>query len=85
MQERIISTVRIGVASLFGFLITWLGTANLLDPSIEAELIGMIETVSVVVGTVAYYAIARLLEDRFPWLLGPKFHERPRIFRSNHE
>jgi hypothetical protein len=73
MQERIISIVRIGVAAFVGFLITWLGTANLLGPGTEAQLLGLVETLSVVIGTVVYYAIARMLEDRFPWLLGPRF------------
>ena len=73
IKVHLISTIRIGVAALVGFLITWLGTANLLDPNLEAQLLGLVETISVVAGTVAYYFLARLLEDRFPWLLGPKF------------
>jgi Zn-dependent protease with chaperone function len=72
LKTSIISTVRVAVAAIFGFLITWLGTANLLDAEIEAQLMAMIETVSVIVGTVAYYFVSRLLESRFPWLLGPR-------------
>jgi uncharacterized membrane protein (DUF485 family) len=86
MKERLISTIRIGVALLIGFLVTWLGTANLLDHGTEAQLLGLVETLSVVIGTIVYYFAARLLEDRFPWLLGPKFPRRPQIIlRSNRE
>jgi hypothetical protein len=73
IKTSIISTVRVAVAAIVGFLITWLGTANLLDAEIEAQLMAMIETVSVIVGTVVYYFLARVLESRFPWLLGPRF------------
>ena len=73
LKTSIISTVRVAVAAIFGLLVTWLGTANLLDAEIEAQLMAMIETVSVIVGTVVYYFLARVLESRFPWLLGPKF------------
>jgi len=73
LKTSIISTVRVAVAAIVGFLITWLGTANLLDAEIEAQLLGLIETVSVIAGTVVYYFLARILESRFPWLLGPKF------------
>jgi hypothetical protein len=84
MKERIVSIARIGVAAVVGFLITWLGTANLLDPELETQMLALVETLSVVIGTVVYYAIARMLEDRFPFLLGPKFPKRPQIIlRSN--
>ena len=73
LKTSIISTVRVAVAAIFGFLVTWLGTANLLDAEIQAQLLGLIETVSVIVGTVVYYFLARVLESRFPWLLGPRF------------
>jgi hypothetical protein len=73
LKTSIISTVRVAVAAIVGFLITWLGTANLLDAEIQAQLLGLIETVSVIVGTVVYYFLARILESRFPWLLGPRF------------
>ena len=69
MKDQIISTVRIGIASLVGFILTWLITNNLIDPDIEKGLQSLIETLSVVVGTTLYYAIARLLETKFPWLL----------------
>jgi len=72
-RSSIISTVRVAVAAIVGFLVTWLGTANLLDAEIEAQLMAMIETVSVIVGTVVYYFLARILESKFPWLLGPRF------------
>ena len=73
IKTSIISTVRVAVAAIVGFLITWLVTANLIDAEIEAQLLGLIETVSVIVGTVVYYFLARILESRFPWLLGPRF------------
>jgi hypothetical protein len=86
MQEKIISTIRIGVAAAVGSLTALLSTWGLLDPEIESSLVQLVEVVSFIVGSVAYYGIARLLEDRFPWLLGLPFPAKPTvIMRSNHE
>ena len=86
MREKIISVMRVAVASAVGALSALLATWGLLEPEVEQSLLQFVELVSFIAGSVAYYGIARLLEDRFPWLLGLPFPAKPTvIMRSNHE
>ena len=75
MQEKLISIIRNGVAAAVGSLTALLSTWGLLDPEIESSLLRLIEVVSFIVGSVAWYALDRFVEDRFPWL-------RPLLFRN---
>lgn len=66
MSDYIISLVRTWVPILVGTFLTWLGmtTGIVLPENMPAELAA---TATAVV-TGVYYALARLLESRWPWL-----------------
>jgi hypothetical protein len=69
MQDKIISIVRIGVSAIVSFLFTWLVTKNILGEEFSDQINSLIETLSVAIGMVIYYAISRLAEEYFPWFL----------------
>jgi ABC-type Co2+ transport system permease subunit len=73
LKPHIISTVRIAVAAVVGSVISYLVTQNLLTAELEESLKLITENLSFVIGTVAYYLVARILESKFPFLLGLKF------------
>ena len=75
MQEKLISTIRNGVAAAVGSLSFLLASWGFLNPEIESSLRQLVEVVSFIVGSVAWYALDRFVEDRFPWL-------RPLLFRN---
>jgi hypothetical protein len=75
MKEKLISIIRHGVAAAVGSLTALLATWGLLDPEIESSLLHLVEVLSFIAGSVAWYALDRFLEDRFPWL-------RPLLFRN---
>jgi membrane associated rhomboid family serine protease len=64
MQERIISTVRVGllyvVSSIVGLLAYW----GIVDPAIE---IGLREIATILAGLI-YLVLHYLLDRHFPWL-----------------
>ncbi len=72
MSDYVISLIRTWAPIIIGGLVSWLATIGIdLDPDTQAGLIvaltGVIQA--------AYYALARWLEQRFPWagaLLGAR-------------
>jgi hypothetical protein len=73
LKSYTISTVRVAFAAGAGLLITLLTTHNLLSPEVERHVASAVESLSFVAATVIYYFLARLLQERFPFLLGPRF------------
>lgn len=69
LKEKLISTIRVGVAAVAGMLLSWLAQAGFIDEEASATIQRLVTDVSFVAGSVAWYFIARLLETRFPWLL----------------
>ncbi len=72
MSDFLISLIRTWVPIVIGAVVAWLATKGVdLDPETQTGLIVGFTGVVIAV----YYAIVRVLEDRFPWfgfLLGSK-------------
>lgn len=65
MSDAITALIRTWTPSAVGAALAWLLTLGIeLDPDTQAGLIAGLTAVMVA----AYYALARLLESRWPWL-----------------
>ena len=65
MNDYIIGHIRTYVPILVGFALTWLARelGIVLDDTTEANVIGA----AVGLGAAVYYALVRLLAERWPW------------------
>jgi len=72
MRDKLFSTVRVAVAAAIGALFSWLVSQGIVDADLASSVDSLIDSISFLVGTVAWYFVGRVLERYAPWLLGPK-------------